>query len=273
MRTFIGNTSFTSTGFTVQTFGSDLLDSLLWDFGDGQTYKQTSDVGTGAANHTYAAAGTYTVTLERWGVKDFPMNTTPLHCVFSLQNTVYEAAPAEDICGGDFLTTIQGSTVTFSDRSVIQAPAFNAHSTQPLWDFGNGQQGVFINRIYEVTYAPGTYTACLYYGGFSFNDGGHLFDCSTCNTFTIGDVGMAEDERVLLRLFPVPTTGSLELVGGRLIDRADVLITDAAGRTMITARNLTGDRLRFDTASLGAGTYFLRVSSGGGVRTLPFVKL
>lgn len=273
-RSFIINTSLDQSGFTVQTYGSDLLDSLYWDFGDGETYKQTSDVGTGAAVHTYSAPGTYTVTLERWGVKDFPQNTTPLHCTFSLENVIYDHF-TDSMCGGDFLTFTQGNTVTFSNRSVIHAPAFNSHSTEPLWDFGNGTQGIFINRIYEVTYEPGTYTACLYYNGFSFNDGGYFYDCETCKTFTVGPAqGLEELSAGSFSLYPNPSATTIELTSTERMGIGDITLLDGSGRSFpVTASTSTGLTLRLNVEELAPGTYWVRVRTANAVKTLPFVKL
>lgn len=273
MRSFIINTSLTISGFTVQTFENDQLDSLLWDFGDGETYFQNSDVGSGAAAHTYAAPGVYTVTLERWGAKNAPFDPIPLHCLFSLENVVYDA-PTDSMCGGDFLTFINGSNVVFSNQSVIHAPSFNSHSTEPLWDFGNGQHGIFINRIHQVTYAPGTYTTCLYYGGFSFNNGGYLYDCETCSTFTVaGDVGLAELPQGPLRAHPNPATTSIELDAIDPASVSDIGLFDATGRTYALPRSLFDGKQRFDVSSLAPGTYYISVRSAGGARTFPFIKL
>lgn len=273
IRTFIINTSLNISGFTVQTYDDDQLDSLLWDFGDGETYFQNSDVGSGAAAHTYAAAGTYTVTLERWGAKNAPFDPVPLHCVFSLENVVYDE-PTDSMCGGDFLTFINGNNVTFSNQSVIHAPSFNSHSTEPLWDFGNGQYGIFINRIHKVNYAPGTYTACLNYGGFSFNNGGYLYDCETCSTFTVtGDVGLNELPLGSLRAHPNPATSFVELDAVDPISVSDVALLDATGRTYVLPRSTLPGKLRFDVSALASGIYYISVRSAGDMRTIPFIKL
>jgi hypothetical protein len=272
-RTFITNTSFTQSGFTVMTYADENLDSLFWDFGDGVVQWQTANVGTGVAQHEYAAPGTYTVTLERWGTRGVFEDAVPFYCITSQTNVVY-AQPTDSLCGGDFLITMDGNLVTFSNRSLIHAPSFNSHSTQPLWDFGNGQQGGFLNRIYDVQYEPGTYTACLYYGGFSFNNGGYLYDCATCSTFTVGSAqSVVERTGNSFSLHPNPAAAWVELSGTQPIDAADVRLYDQLGRTLplaVPAHSGTG--LRMDVSALAAGSYYLRVQDGGDVRMLPFRK-
>ena len=274
-RTFVTTNVLTSSAFTVLTYDSDLLDSLYWDFGDGQSLWQTENIGTGAAMHTYTAPGTYIVTLERWGQRDFPQNTTPVHCTHSITNVIYDQF-TDSVCGGDFLTAVEGSTVTFSNRSVLYSPGFLEHSTHPaLWDFGNGQHGIFINRIYAVEYAPGTYTACLYYGGMSFNENVDLFDCETCSTFTVGSAqGVAEEARgEALVLYPNPAASWVTVAGDSPVAASGITVLDQLGRSY-PARLLapTGNGVRVDVQGLSPGTYYLRIGARKGARTLPFIK-
>lgn len=273
-RTFVTTNVMTSSAFTVLTYGSDLLDSLYWDFGDGQTLLQTGNIGTGSASHDYAGPGTYTVTLERWGQYDFPQNTTPVHCTHSITNVIYDHF-TDSLCGGDFLTAVEGSKVTFSNRSVLYSPGFYQHSTQPaLWDFGNGQQGIFLNRIYAVNYAPGTYTACLYYMGMSFNEDVDLFDCETCNTFTVGIAQGVEEqsEGEVLSLYPNPATSWVSVAGG-LLAPTGITLLDQLGRSYpIPLLAHGGNELRVDVQGLAPGSYYLRLIGRAGARVLPFIK-
>lgn len=272
-RTFVTTTSLDQSGFTVLTYATDQLDSLRWDFGDGTTLWQTENVGTGSAGHTYAAPGTYTVTLERWGVRNFPQDPMPLHCTHSITNVVYD--DFVDDCGGDFLTLVDGNVVTFANRSVMQGSGFLAHSSEPLWDFGNGQQGNFLNRIYDVVYAPGTYTACLYYGGWSFVSKEPMYDCETCTTFTIGGAtAVAEaDAAAGLQLYPNPAGSWLAVRGEAVPAGAEVVVLDGLGRQQragVMERGPEGLRVALD--GLAPGAYLLQLRTATDVRTLPFAK-
>lgn len=273
-RTFITNTSFTSSGFTVLTYEGDQLDSLFWDFGDGTTELQNVGVGTGAVSHTYAEPGIYTVTLERWGLRGVPLDPAPIHCTTSITNEVFADA-TDSLCGGDFLVTINGNHVIFSNRSVIHAPGFNSHSSEPLWDFGNGTQGGFINRVYEVDYEPGTYTACLYYGGFSFNDNGYLYDCETCQTFTVGGTQSVGEHRAPeLELYPNPCNQWLELRTDHPIAIGAVMIIDPTGKVMqVTQQHVDGTRMHIDVSGLAQGAYHVRYNGAHASQTMRFIKM
>lgn len=256
------------------TYISDLLDSLRWDFGDGTFELQTSNIGTGSANHTYANPGTYTVTLEQWGVENFPDNTTPFHCTYAHENVIYDQF-TDSMCGGEFLMHTSGNTVTFSNTSVIHAPSFSSHSTESLWDFGNGMHGMYLNRLYDVSYAPGTYTACLYYAGFSFNNNGYLYDCATCQTFTIGNTtGIEEGQATGLQLFPNPTNGDLHLAGIPADQLTDLRMYDLLGHMYaIDWQQQSDGSVVLATEKLSKGMYMLHCQAAGAERKIAFVKL
>jgi PKD repeat protein/subtilisin family serine protease len=107
--------------------------SWLWDFGDGITSTLQNPV------HTYAAPGTYTVTLDAGndcGTSEY-VAVIPVSC----------APPTADFSYVSFLLT-----VTFTNQSV--------GATSYLWDFGDGITSTLDNPVH--TYAlPSTYTVTL----------------------------------------------------------------------------------------------------------------
>lgn len=265
VRTFITSTSLDQSAFTVLTYPNDLLDSLHWNFGDGVNVQNTNP-GSGSASHQYASPGNYTVTLEQWG----KTNGVPFHCVYSSVNLVYDHF-TDSLCGGDFLTQINGNTVTFSNTSLIHAPSFSSHPSKPLWDFGNGTNGAFINRIYDVNYNPGTYTACLYYAGYSFNDGGYLYNCSTCKTFTIGTAGLDSPSEKMVNLFPNPATQVLTISDAREIDQIEVYAVQGEKQQVSWQQQENGS-VRINIESLASGFYFLYTSGNNIAGRTSFIK-
>ncbi|WP_343633477.1 T9SS type A sorting domain-containing protein [Fluviicola sp.] len=264
-RTFITNTSLDQSGFMVMTYSTDELDSLHWNFGDGTTSTQLNP-GTGSGNHQYASPGIYTVTLEQWG----KANGVPFHCIYSAPNEIYDYT-TDSLCGGDFLTHINGNTVTFSNTSLIHSPSFSSHSSELLWDFGNGSHGIYLNRLYDVSYNPGTYTACLYYAGFSFNDGGYMYDCSTCKTFTIGTAGLDSPGNRIVNLFPNPATHALTIPDAQDIDQIEVYSVTGEKQN-IQWRTGENGSIRVSVESLESGLYFLYTSGNNITGRTSFVK-
>jgi PKD repeat protein len=117
-----------------------IIVGLLWDFGDGTTSTEQNPV------HTYAAAGTYTVTLT---VTDDDGATG------SISKDVTVTGPNLPPIA-DFTYTIDGMTVTFTDNSYDPDGVIVSW----LWDFGDGTTSTEQNPIH--TYAvPGTYTVTL----------------------------------------------------------------------------------------------------------------
>lgn len=119
--------------------------SYSWDFGDSSA-KSTLV----SPQHTYAAAGTYTVTLT-------VTNTDNLQAV-STTSAVITAAPQPPVAnaGGPY-TGVAGTALTFT------AAASTDPKSEPLtysWNFGDGGTGTGVNPTH--TYASaGTYTATV----------------------------------------------------------------------------------------------------------------
>jgi PKD repeat protein len=137
------------TGLTTSVNGSGSSDpdgsitSYAWDFGDNQT-------GTGAmANHTYGAAGTYTVSLTvtdnggKTGTSSQPVTvTTPP----PNQNPTASFTHSET----GLTTSVDGSGSSDPDGSIASY----------AWNFGDNQTGTgaTVNHAYGAT---GTYTVSL----------------------------------------------------------------------------------------------------------------
>ncbi len=110
-----------------------------WSFGDGQTSTQQSPV------HTYAAAGTYTVSLNASNAYGYDLSTqTNLITVL----TPPAAAFTANVTGGNAPLTVQ-----FTDTSTGDID--DRH-----WDFGDGQTSTQPNPIHTYL-EPGIYTVTL----------------------------------------------------------------------------------------------------------------
>ena len=119
------------------------VESYAWDFGDGHT-------GTGKdASHTYAAAGTYTITLVV--TDDANADSAPV----TRQVTV-APAPNQDPQAA-FDTSISGLSVSV-DASDSDDP--DGSITSYAWDFGDGETGT--GKTASHTYSlAGAYTITL----------------------------------------------------------------------------------------------------------------
>jgi serine protease len=149
----LGSTNAAPTaGFTVSVTGSDAtftdtstdndgtVDSWSWDFGDGNSSAAQNPV------HTYAADGTYTVTLtvtDNEGATDDSSDTVVIN-----ENNV---APSSS-----FTFTTSDLEATFTDSSSDS----DGSVTEWSWDFGDGNSSTSQNPVHTYA-AEGTYTVAL----------------------------------------------------------------------------------------------------------------
>lgn len=121
--------------FIIDALGT--YDSVMWDFGDGNTSTDTMPV------HTYSQPGQYYACLSLYSGGSI-CNT---FC-----DTVYFFGGSS--CTADFSASVNGSDVQFTDLS-------NGNYTDIYWDFGDGF-GTSTQANPSYTYLiPGTYTVCL----------------------------------------------------------------------------------------------------------------
>ena len=125
--------SSSQNGLTVSFSNTSSNATYVWDFGDGQTSNEEDPI------HTYAACGTYTVTLSSTNLCGTASSVSSL--------TLGSGVPT-----AIFSSTSNGLVVTFSNTSQ------DADSYQ--WDFGDGQASSLENPVH--TYANcGTYLVTL----------------------------------------------------------------------------------------------------------------
>ncbi len=116
--------------------------SYLWNFGDG-----TTSTNTHVFNKSYAAAGTYTVTLT--AVSSAGCSTT------FARNIVIQAANAANFT---YTPNTCGSTdITFNSSSSVGASTYS-------WNFGDGNTSTNGNPTHTYA-APGTYNVVLTING------------------------------------------------------------------------------------------------------------
>lgn len=235
--------------FTAQPF--NLGWTYTWDFGD------LTAPGNGfIVNHTYAAAGTYTVCL-----------------------TVYDSATT---CSSQFCDTVQvvfpsNCPVTFTNVYLAGNMAFTPTPFNPLntyvWDFGDATApftGLLANHTYAL---PGTYTVCVTMTTFQ---GCTDTFCDTVNVPTVGFEEYAGGITAVV-LYPNPASDNITL-NFELTQGSDVVleIIDLSGRVIFvqSENNLQAgiQRAELSLDEFASGSYVLRLATETGESHIPFVK-
>lgn len=134
-KTFTANNPAATSGITYS-----------WNYGDGNT-------GTGSPiNHTYAASGTYTVTLV----------ASTGSCTYTNSTTVvvYIAPPPLNCASlkASFTASVSGNVGSFTNTSNI---ASGAYQTIGSWDYGDGTTGSGYTTPAHSYSTPGVYTVKL----------------------------------------------------------------------------------------------------------------
>jgi len=130
---------------TVSDYSADFINqssasSFLWDFGDGVFSTSASP------QHTYAAEGTYTVTLYA---------IEPCDTATATQTVIIALAPAAGFSVPDTVNGCQSALVDFDNTSSSNATAWQ-------WSFPGGSPAASTDKNPSITYTlSGTYTAEL----------------------------------------------------------------------------------------------------------------
>ena len=227
--------SFAST--STDPDGNATIVSFAWDFGDTTT-------GTGAApSHTYAVAGTYTVTLTV--TDDGGLSDTAQATIIVTDPPPVNAPPV-----ASFTSTVTDLTASFASTSTD--PDGNATIVSFAWDFGDNTTGTGAAPSHTYTVA-GTYTVTL-----TVTDNGGLSD-SVSQAVTVTDPPPP----------PPPanfTVKKLDLAGGAL----DLEIRNAPANAAVTVDGLaagsTDDRGRYKNTidPFSSTTCVVTIKVGGG---------
>ena len=221
--------------FTDATTSASTVDSLSWDFGDGNTSTVQNP------SHTYAAPGTYTVCLIAMNGcgADTICNTVTVTC----------AAPTTS-----FANSATGLDVDFTDASTSGATI-----TSWSWDFGDGNASTVQNPSH--TYATGgTYTVCLIVTDMCGSD-------TACNVVVTAPDGVNENWMSEVNIYPVPVQNLLNITGLYFNSEYEVKVINALGQVVV-AKSFNADRsISIDVTSLNAGVYQVVMSSGEMVST------
>jgi len=111
------------------TSTSQFADSLIWNFGDGNTANGT------AVTHSYSEVGSYTVSIiaiGSGGCADTFVMTTPIDI---------QTSPTAAFTYETSIENITNATVIFTNQST--------NYTSSVWDFGNGESSTETNPIHN----------------------------------------------------------------------------------------------------------------------------
>ncbi len=245
--------------------------NYFWDFGDGSTSSLTHP------NHTYSAAGVYTVCLTVW-------NST---CSDTICYPVTVNSPTGGpTCSAGFVWFVDSAFSTGSTNTVYIFNTATGNNLTYSWDFGDGNTS---NQAYPTHQYQqnGTYMICL-----TIDDGAGCTDtyCDTVSYtqrqegFTINILPLGSNDELSVeetglefnKLYPNPANDNIT-VDINNINGEDVslTITDMTGRT-IYSNNLVGSTgnqsHNINISDLSSGMYNLTIKSENTQIVKRFIK-
>jgi len=242
-----------------------------WNFGDSNSF---TGVGTNPS-HTYAAAGTYRVTLMIYDSLWTCFDST------SKIVTVTAVTPPS-ACNASF-TKAKDSSVAYG--VVLYNTSSNLSSHAYTWDFGDGITGSGRTPIHQYQ-SFGTYIVCL-----TITD--TLFNCTStyCDTVGMDTLGNLKSgfglkvqnplatslkevkELNAVRVYPNPATNEISLDLTAINNNVAVRILDLSGRLVIERNNQVGGNIeKLDISNLTSGIYFVTLFDGATQVTKKFIK-
>lgn len=210
-----------------------------WDFGDGTTSTEQSPA------HTYATAGTYTVTMTA--------GTSPLSTQFT------------QVVQVDAMAVQSSHTDPDGNNGSVDFTATCSTGVQWSWDFGDG--GTADQAIVSHTYALiGTYIVTVTVWNAT---GCHV---TLTDTIHYGTSSVVELHEMGISVQPNPNQGIFTVHLQGLSGDARAWITDATGRSVPGAWTLRNGWNAIDISSLADGLYLLKVRTEDVLRQVRVVK-
>ena len=144
------------------------LDSVRYDFGDGNSVLQIAPGITSNVLHTYAANGVYNVCYTSY-ISQIGVNVA-IPCTFCDSVTIGTLSN----CMASLSTTVVGNTATFNTVVTGGTPPYTYN-----YNYGDGNFGVSNVHTYALN---GNYNACV-----TVTDANNMI-CVSCDSLTIGSV-------------------------------------------------------------------------------------
>ena len=241
-----------NTAYFNNTSNDTANSTFQWDFGDLTTSSSANDY------HTYASAGTYTVTLV--------MVSTLYSCTDTVTNTITVGGPSS--CYSAF--NMQQDSFNLLQWYIYPTITGLAPFTY-LWDFGDLTTSTLPNPNHTYA-APGQYTICL-----TVTDANscvsYFCDSSSVQRSTAslqmqfatvinGPTGIVEQEAFAATIFPSPA-GEILNVNFNQLSVGTIRLTDMTGK-IVYEQSFSGKAASIDVSNFSQGIYNFNFSGTSG---------
>jgi PKD repeat protein len=220
---------------------------VYWTMGDGMII--TNNLYPA---YTYAAPGTYTVTLTIYSNYDFNCFATYTEVI-----TVTDCSLT-----ADYTYTQDNLTMTFNS-------AFNPLDVLIEWDFGDGNTQTGVASVAHEYAAWGTYTVCLTVTEIS----DPTCTSQVCNDVVVQEQGIDDAGSGDLTWFPNPVGNTLYISSDGPVTHALYQIYNTLGQMVMTGTIDDVQTAELNVSALTKGSYYFVLSGNNGTRSaFMFIK-
>lgn len=223
--------------FTNSTTGTVGGFQCTWDFGDGNS------TGGCDPNHTFAAAGTYTVCLT---IQDFA-------CIDSICQTITVVDSSScPLPTSAFTYSANELDVAFSDGCTFTGGATYS------WDFGDGNSGNTASPNHTYA-AAGTYTVCLIVADSCGTD-------SSCQSVTVtSTVGIGNTLGIPeINIYPNPASNVVNILVSEKL-KGTIVLYDLSGKELKQV-SIQEKSTSFSVEDMSKGLYLYSIFDTRGIR-------
>jgi len=215
------------------------VDSVYWNFGDGQTSASLNPV------HTFSSEANYNVTLICYG----PCGGDTLKTLVSL---------CDPLASG-FNYTVAGSTVSFSVTAITGSASF-------FWTFGDGGSGSGITTNHAYT-ANGAYSVCLIASNSCESD-------TTCQQVIVNATGINDFLSESVSIFPNPANDLLTVkFSDAQMFPVEISLYDHVGKLLLRSVPSSFNKsYQLDVSGFPQGVYLLKIETAEGMAVRKVVK-
>lgn len=263
---FVVNGSTVNFTHSWPIIGTQSVDSIRFDYGDGMTALFTAPVPF-MSNYTFSTGGTYNVCITRY-ISDLTQPGVVLTCM-SCQMITVAGGGGGVACmtTADFSHSSMLQNVTFMNISTCTGCASLVYS----WDFGDGNVSSLENPMHNFANG-GMFDVRLL--AFGTDSAGMNCTDTLIKTINVTGVGIENIKKNQLKLFQIGNNGLIGIEVPNNEKAQNIVVSDVSGRIIYNKEVMESgeNKISINLQEQVSGIYFIRLQTDKNIYSATFVK-